>query len=233
MLETVFEVFAEGGSLVIERQRDSDGDQFLYHHSEFYAGDEGLDVNINGKYDSFEQVFQLINSKYPWFQFHLESVHQDYRTYVTDELIKKLNDQYKTPKALIYSKEILEKTLKIKLEFGFAPIVSDFQNIKVTNLMKLTEYNYQEYTEESGKTDRIRGKYEIWTDDQQYSIQYNDIITHKYSFKTVGKLEVSGNTIILKDENDKIEFVFSSDKFFVSTSPILSSTKRWFYQNVF
>lgn len=232
MTETVFEILAEGGSLTIERKRNRNGEKFIYHHNEFDPTDEGLGINENGEYSTFEQPFQLINSKYPWFRLHLKTVHEDYRNFVIDELIKALMFQGITPDELRYSQRNLEETLNIKLEFGNPPIKSGLQNIKVTNLMKLTEYEYQEYTEESGKADRLRGKYEIWTDEQVYSSQYNEIIRQKYDFETIGKLEVNGNTIIIKNEFGQIEYAFSSDKFLVSTSPILSKSKGWFYKSI-
>ena len=43
---------------------------------------------------------------------------------------------------------------------------------------------------------------------------------------TIGKLEISGNTIIIKNEFGQI------DKFFVSTTPILSKSKGWFYKRI-
>ena len=230
MTETVFEILAEGGSLTIERKRNRYGEKFIYHHNEMDLTDEGLEINKSGEYTTFEQPFQLINSKYPWFRLHLATIHEDYRNFVIDELIKSLMFQGITPDELRYSQRDLEKTLNIKLEFGNPPIKSRLQNIKVTNLMKLTEYEYQEYTEESGKADRLRGKYEIWTDEQIYSSQYSEIIRQEYSFETKRKLEVSGNTIIIKNELGQIEYAFPSDKFFVSTTPILSKSKGWFYK---
>lgn len=231
MTETVFEILAEGGSLTIQRKRNRQGEKFIYHHNEMDVTDEGLQINSKGEYDSFEQPFQLINSKYPWFHLHLNIVHEDYRDYIIDELIKSLMYQGITPDELRYSQRDLEEALNIKLHFGNLPIKSGLQNIKVTNLMKLTEYEYQEYTEECGKEARIRGKYEIWTDEQIYSSQYSEIIRQKYDFETTGKLEVTGNTIIIKNEFGQIEYAFSSDKFFVSTEPILSKSKGWFYIN--
>lgn len=53
----------------------------------------------------------------------------------------------------------------------------------------------------------------------------------KNAFETIGKLEVNGNTIIIKNEFGQIAYAFSSDKFFVSTTPILSKSKGWFYKN--
>lgn len=90
MTETVFEILAEGGSLTIERKRNRNGEKFIYHHNEFDSTDEGLEINKNGEYSTFEQPFQLINSKYPWFRLHLKTVHEDYRNFVIDELIKSL-----------------------------------------------------------------------------------------------------------------------------------------------
>lgn len=232
MTETVFEILAEGGSLTIQRKRNRQGEKFIYHHNEMDVTDEGLQINSKGEYDSFEQPFQLINSKYPWFHLHLNIVHEDYRDYIVDELIKSLMYQGINPDELHYSQRDLEEALNIKLQFGNLPIKSGLQNIKVTNLMKLTEYEYQEYTEECGKEARIRGKYEIWTDEQIYSSQYSEIIRQKYDFETTGKLEVTGNTIIIKNEFGQIEYAFSSDKFFVSTTPILSKSKGWFYKSI-
>lgn len=227
--EIVFEILGEGGGVTIKRLKNRNGVKFYYHHNEFDATDEGLNVNRKGEYDSFDEPFQLINSKYPWYCLHLTTLHEDFRLYVLSELINVLNKLDVSPDALHHSKQDLEKSLNVHLKFGNPPLRNDLQNIKVTNLMKLTEYDYQEYTEESGKQDRIRGKYEIWTDEQQYSSQYNEIIREKYDFDTIGKLEISGNTIIIKNEFGQIEYAFSSDKFFVSTKPILSQSKGWFY----
>ncbi|MCB9034179.1 MAG: hypothetical protein H6553_10105 [Chitinophagales bacterium] len=231
MTETVFEILAEGGSLTIERKRSRNGEKFIYHHSEMDFTDEGLDVNEKGEYKTFEQPFQLINSKYPWFKLHLKTVHEDYRNYVIDELIKSLMYQGLTPDELGYSQRDLEETLNIKLEFGVQPLKSGLQNIKVSNLVKLTEYDYQNYTEESGKQVRIKGKYEMWTDEQTYYLENMEVLTATNNFETIGKLEVNGNTFVIKNEFGQIEFAFPSDKFFVSTKPILSKSKGWYFTN--
>ncbi len=236
MTETVFEILAEGGSLTIERKRSRNGEKFIYHHSEMDLTDEGLGVNEKGEYKTFEQPFQLINSKYPWFKLHLKTVHEDYRNYVIDELIKSLMYQGLTPDELRYSQKDLEKTLNIKLEFGFQPLKSGLQNIKVRNLIELTEYDYQEFTDqhaqEIGQKFKLKGKYKMWTDEQTFYPENMEIINTSNEFETIGKLEVSGNTIIIKNEFGQIEYAFSSDKFFVSTTPILSKSKGWFYKSV-
>ena len=232
MTESVFEIFAEGGSLIIERVKNPNGVKFFYHHSEFDPTDEGLDINKGGEFENFEQPFQLINSKYPWFKLHVEKVHEDYRDYVLSELIKVLNKKCLSPDELRHSKQNLEKSLNVKLEFGNIPVRSGMQNIKVTSLMKITEYNYQEYTEESGKSDRIRGKYELWTEDEFEYPENMGMLNSEYGFKTIGKLEVNGDTIIIKNEFGQIEYAFPSDKFFVTTTSRLSQSKGWFYKSL-
>lgn len=236
MTETVFEILAEGGSLTIERKRNRNGEKFIYHHNEFDPTDEGLGINENGEYSTFEQPFQLINSKYPWFRLHLKAVHEDYRNFVIDELIKALMFQGITPDELRYSQRDLEETLNIKLEFGNPPIKSGLQNIKVRNLIELTEYDYQEFTDqhaqEIGQKFKLKGKYKMWTDEQTFYSENMEILTASNEFETIGKLEVNGNTIIIRNEFEQIHFVFPTDKFFVSTTPILSKSKGWFYKSI-
>lgn len=229
MKEVVFEIQAEGGSLRIERKRYRKNEKFIYHHSEIDLTDEGLGINEKGEYETFEKPFQIINNKFPWFQLHLSTVNEEYRDYVLSELVKALNSQSITPDELKYSKKDLEKVLNIELKFGFLPARSGLQNIKVTNLVKLTEYDYQEFTEESGLKSRLKGKYEVWTDDQPYDETSMNIIREKYGFEVVGKLELIGNTIVIKNEFGQIDYVFPSDKYFVSTTPILSQIKGWYY----
>lgn len=229
--EPVFEIIAEGGGIHIMRINDASGEKFIYHHNEFDPTDEGMGVSRKGEYDNFEQPFQIINNKYPWYFLHLETVHPDYRDFVISELIKKLNEKQVSLEEMKYYKDRLEKALGVKLDYGAVPIQNGLQNIKVSNLMKLTEYEYSQFTKESGKQDRIKGKYEIWTDDQVYSPDYMEIMTAKFEFKTVGKLEVTGSAVIIRNEFNQIEFVFPSDKYFVSAKPIYGKEKSWFYAN--
>lgn len=82
--------------------------------------EEGL--GVNGEYENFEQPFQLINSKYPWFKLYLSIVNEEYRGFVLSELIIALNKRGVTPNELRYTKEGLEESLKVKLEFGNTPL---------------------------------------------------------------------------------------------------------------
>jgi hypothetical protein len=235
---TVFQISAEGGGISITRIQNHKEIKFLYHHNEFDATDGDLGISKNGEYDNFEQPFQLINSKYEWYQLHLEKVHKDYRDYVLNELIKKLNENNASTTDLHYSKERIEEVLNVILRFGKAPLRNGFQKIIVENLIKFTEYEHDEmkenYDAPSNKSKFVpKAKYEVWlAGEQTYrhdQVKMSSEIVD--SFETTGHLEVNGNTIIIRDEFGHIDYAFSSDKFFVHTKSVLSHFEEWYFFN--
>ena len=234
--EIVFEILAEGGGIRIDRHRTKQGEKFYYHHSEFDPTDEGLEVNEKGEYINFQIPFQLINSKYSWYMLHLETVNEEYRDYVITELISKLHQHGVNSTELQYSQKQLEEKLNIELEFGQRPLRGKLQNITVENLVKLTEYDYQEFTDnyakEIGQKFKLKGTFEVWIPSEQ-TFSYDQVKMSSglvERFETVGKLEINGNATIIKDEFDQIAYILPTDKFFISTTPILSNSKGWFYQ---
>lgn len=234
--EVVFEILAEGGGIHIERQKTKNVEKFFYNHHEFDQTDKGLEVNKNGEYKTFEVPFQLINSQFSWYMLHLETVSEDYRDYVITELLKKLHQHGVNPKELEYSKPQLEKVLNIHLEFGQKPLLNKLQNITVENLVQLTEYDYQEfsdsYAKEIGQKFKLKGTFEVWIPSEQ-TFNYDQVKMSSglvERFETVGKLELNGNATIIKDEFDRIEYILPTDKFFISATPILSNSKGWFYK---
>jgi hypothetical protein len=115
--EKVFEILAESGGICINRQKNKTEEKFLYNHSEFDPTEEGLDINEKGVYLSFEKPFLLVNNKYPWYMLHIETIHEDYRKFIIEKLIEKLNEKSIKPDYLEYSKNQLEEKLGIKLIF--------------------------------------------------------------------------------------------------------------------
>lgn len=160
--------------------KTDENEKFVYHHNEFGLIDSDIISNEKSEYDSFQEPFLLIHSAYPWYQLHLTIVHKDYRDYIAEELIRLLNKFDMKWDLLAYSKKNLENILDISIHFGHTPQKNGLQNITVTHLMKVTEYEYKEYTEASGKTDRIIGTYDIWTEEQIYNSQNQEIIRQKY-----------------------------------------------------
>ena len=113
--EIVFQVLGEGGGISIRRKKNKSNVKYIYEHSEFDPTDEGLDVNIKDEYNSFEQAFQVINNKYPWYMLFIETVHDDFRNYIIERLIEKINEKFVSPDYLEHSKDRLEEKLNIKL----------------------------------------------------------------------------------------------------------------------
>ena len=217
--ELVLEVLAEGGSLKIERKYTGENNGFDYflHHNEMDASESGLGVNKTSVFDNFYEAFDVINKKYPWYNLHLSFVDEDFREYVADELVKKLN---KKSIEELPEKQFLEEKLECEFKIIERPEIGGLQNITVKSLIKVTEHEYQEfyddYAKEIGQKFKLKGSYEVWTQEQPYILRNMEVISDKNYFEFVGNIEVSGNTIILKDENGQISYVLPSDKYFVS-----------------
>ncbi len=90
--EIVFEIGGEGGSISIIRKQIKSKFEFIYKHNEYDFLDEDLSINIESQFENFELAFQTINNKYRIYFLHLSRVHNDYKDYVSDELVNKLND---------------------------------------------------------------------------------------------------------------------------------------------
>lgn len=118
LTEKVFEVLGEGGGICIMRQKNEKSEKFIYHHNEFDPTEEGLDINEKGEYSSFEKPFQLVNDKYPWYMLYIETVHEDYRKFVIEKLIEKLNEKLVKPDYFGYSKNEWEERLGIKITYN-------------------------------------------------------------------------------------------------------------------
>jgi len=90
--EIVFEIGGEGGSISIIRKQIKSKFEFIYKHNEYDFLDEDLSINTESQFENFELAFQTINNKYKLYFLHLSIVHNDYKDYVSDELVNKLND---------------------------------------------------------------------------------------------------------------------------------------------
>jgi hypothetical protein len=116
--EKVFSIGGEGGSITILRQFNEEGVTFLYHHSEFDPTDEGLDVSVRDVYTTFEEPFQLINKGYRWYELYIMTIHDDYKPYIIECLLRKLNERGVSLEDLDHCKYSLEKMLGIELKWS-------------------------------------------------------------------------------------------------------------------
>lgn len=90
--EIVFEIGGEGGSISIIKKQIKSQIKFIYKHNEYDFIDEDLSINTEFQFENFELAFQTINNKYKLYILYLSKVHNDYKEYVSDVLVNKLND---------------------------------------------------------------------------------------------------------------------------------------------
>lgn len=113
--EEVFSIGGEGGGISISREVSDAGVAFIYHHSEFDPTGEGLAVKKHDVYTTFEEPFQRINSRYPWYALYIITIHDDYKAYIIESLMEKLNKDSVSPEALDHCRYSLEKELDIEI----------------------------------------------------------------------------------------------------------------------
>jgi len=111
--EVVFEMLAAGGDIIIERIHTNNGDRFIYHHDETDITGEGLDITDEKEYNDFETPFRLIRSRYPWFTFWVNAIHDDYREYILRELLEDLDRNHVTQDEFEFSIKRFEEMLKV------------------------------------------------------------------------------------------------------------------------
>lgn len=113
--KVVFLVLAEGGGLFISRLLQNGVTRFITEHHESDLTDEGLGVNKEMGYSSFEEAFQYIN-KYPWHLLHIEIAHKDYRGFILNQFIKRLEEAvYKPNDYLNRSLSRIEDLLSVSI----------------------------------------------------------------------------------------------------------------------
>ncbi len=112
--EIVFEILAEGGGLKIEREITKSGEKFIFKHNEMDSSDEDLGVHKKFEFDSFEEAFQEINN-YSWYQFFIYTLHLDFKEFVLNQLIDRLNNDSIHPDSLENTIHNLNEKFDIEL----------------------------------------------------------------------------------------------------------------------
>lgn len=222
--ETRLRILAEGGSIKIcsiEKGYNEGFDYFL-ETSEQDLLEVGLGNESQEIYDSFSGAFDQLNDKYPWHKLHLDYVDEDFAEYVADALIEKLNNPFLMLDH--FHPENFENTLGIKMTKRTVKTKTGFFDIQVKGLSKETTYYYREfhddYAQEIGQKFNLESTVETITNYQGDSFDFT------------GTIEVSGNTVILKNSSLEISHVLPTDKYYFFAKPELSEEVRWSYELV-
>lgn len=64
-------------------------------------------------------AFQLIQERHRWYRLYIDTVHEDYRGYIADKLLERLNEDGASVAELRYNQEQLERVLGVKLYHGY------------------------------------------------------------------------------------------------------------------
>jgi hypothetical protein len=126
--EIIFEIGGEGGSISIIRKQIKSKFEFIYKHNEYDFLDEDLYINSESQFENFELAFQTINNKYKIYFLYLLGIHNDYKDYVSDEFVNKLNannmkcEDFK-------NKDDFEQKLNVK--FVFDTISNKWTKLKI------------------------------------------------------------------------------------------------------
>ena len=222
--ETRLCILAEGGSIKIcsiEKGYNEGFDYFL-ETSEQDLFDAGLGNECTKIHESFYGAFDQLNDKYPWHQLHLDYVDEDFVEYVADALVEKLNNPFEMLDH--FQPEDFENTLGIKMTKKTVKTKTGFFDIKVKGLSKETTYCYREFQDDYAQ--EIGQKFKLETTVETVTNYQGD------SFDFTGTIEVSGNTVILKNTAQEISHVLPSDKYYFFAQPELSEEVRWSYQLV-
>ena len=222
--ETRLRILAEGGSIEIcsVYKGNNDGYDYFLETSEDYFFDTGLGNESREIHDSFYGAFDQLNDKYPWHKLHLDFVDEDFAEYVADALIEKVNNPFEMLDH--FQPENFENTLGIKMTKRTVKTKTGFFDIQVKGLSKETTYYYKEFHDEYAK--EIGQKFNLESTVETISNYQGD------SFDFTGTIEISGNTVILKNSSLEISHVLPSDKYYFFAQPELSEETRWSYKLV-
>jgi predicted house-cleaning noncanonical NTP pyrophosphatase (MazG superfamily) len=222
--ETVLRILTEGGSIEICKNDagENEGYDYFIETSEVELCVEDILQEPPLIHESFYGVFDELHTRYSWHFLHLEFVDEDFSEYVADKLLEKLNDPLEMWQD--FDPENFEKILKIKIAQKKIQTKTGFSAITVKTLAKETEYFYQEfvdsYANEIGQKFKLQSTVETWS------------TFRGELFCFTGTLEIVGNAIILKNENEEVCHILPVEKFQIAAKPEVALEKKWVYEIV-
>jgi hypothetical protein len=121
-----------------------------------------------------------------------------------------------------FEPENFQEKLGIKISKNNLPTKTGFSEIQVSGLTKETNYFYQEfyddYAKEIGQKFKLDSTQEIWS------------TFRADTFNFVGTIEVSGNAILLRNEEAEICHILPVEKYKVVAKAEMGCAEVWAYQ---
>lgn len=225
MNKKALELAFEGGGVDIYQIAKGDKIVFQVHKNEFDPTDEIGGVNDKKSFDTFDLAFKSLHKNFQWYRF-IYFVDDEHKEYIRNELMIYLMDRFMTLEEFDKYKLRTELALNIKINFGYAPILSGKQKITVYPLIKTTKYiNGREASLfnsniEVDDYNLLFEKHECW-------MEKSDFL--KGEFSVNGKLEIKSNVIIIRYDNDLKTMIYPVNKYTVLAEPILNDRQSWYY----
>lgn len=172
-------------------------------------------------YEAFYDAFDELHARYPWHSFQLDMLDEDFSEYVAEKLLEKLND----PEEMWQDYQLgsFEKFWGIKIVQKKVKMKTGFSEITVKTLAKDTEYFYQEFVDYHAK--EIGQKFKLESTVETWSTFRGEL------FCFTGTLEISGNAIVLKNEDAEICHILPVDKFQIAAESATAYIERWCFSH--
>ncbi len=184
-------------------------------------GDSNTSTSPRVHYANFEQAFSMLTNQCQWVLGSPIVIADEFKETILQILVLELNNQKIDLSFFAPVQSLWEEQLQVQFEFRFYPTLSHLQSITIELFDGIhTEYDYSNYSGEYFSDSRRSDDLKLFQK------------TAKRAFKTInceGTLTYSGSTIIINNEKGNTLYAFSSNQAFVSTAPLMSKNKAWFY----
>ena len=118
--------------------------------------------------------------------------------------------------------------LGVKFLYVYLPSEDGLEKIQVTALVDTTVYEYGDYYQQKSfyqHNDFHKKPYQESIVPTKVKKVWSEEIETNFSIE--GKLEISGNAVIIRDICDDIVRVFPIDKFYIKAEPIFNRERSW------
>ena len=238
-IDFVMSAYIEDSNLIyigIKQTADANGKEVFTIAYKQEANDKRLSQTMQRiarkTYASFEEAFVRISTIENWvYNIGLCFVERCYIPCVCREIVEALNSGQVLPKYFLKNRKNLEDLLGIKFLYTYLPL-EDVEEIQITALVDTTVYEYGDYYDREGfyqYNDFHKKPYQEHIVQTRARKVWPKEIETNLSIK--GKLEVSGNTVIIRNIYDDIVRVFPMDKFYIKAEPIFDAKMNWSIYN--
>ena len=239
-IDFVMSAYIEDSNLIyigIKQTVDAEGKEVFTIEYKQEGNDKGLSQTMQRIarkiYSSFEEAFMGITAIENWVcNIGLCSIESCYISCVCEEIVEGLRSNRVLPKYFLKNRKNLEDLLGVKFLYVYLPSEDGFEKIQVTALVDTTVYEYSDYYQQKSfyqHNDFHKKPYQETIVPTKVKKVWSEEIETNFSIE--GKLEISGNAVIIRDICDDIVRVFPIDKFYIKAEPIFDAKMNWSIYN--